>query len=353
MELDFSAQGSAEGQMNPEYQKYIDELPKDQRDQLSDQDKVAMAAFSSASAAIMGPVGPLLVSWFFKGGAAWVQNAMYKAVPSGLRAYGKFDWVSYVIEPVKDEVLKAHAAIIKAQEHSYRLLLEQKGLVRFDQRTPDELLWKNFAKKIKRYDRATEYGPTWGPALDRFSGYTLNLAHRKYGFDKYRNVMLTSSPRRVFAHFPTCEDCMEQQGGVINRCNYCVTLKGVSDRPNEGEPQAVGQALMTAWTTYRLRPLALGYQKALVYTGKALDAYKAEAEAARREYWGSRITDFAQRWATEKTEQQRQEAAQEAAQQRQEAAQEREAGQLRITTGLLLMAALAAGASAYLISRDS
>lgn len=243
---------------NDDSSSWANLLPREEAN-LSKSDKVALYAFTVAATALFGPEAGIIAQWWGEGGGLWVGNAILSVLPEGWKAKGGYTWIDSVIEPGRARAIDVDRTIERAARDAYRLLLEEKGLVNPNDRTPDKLLWKNVRKGIQ----GTEYL--------KFSEYARDKA-RELGYGTFRDVYLGKG---AYIKLWSEEECRKLQGGSISYLPYCVKLQGISNRPDKGEPERVAKAYAFALNTYRLQPKMEGLRQALHEAERAIDALPA------------------------------------------------------------------------------
>jgi len=248
-----------------EYEEFLNEymgsLPKSEQEELKDDEKVALVVFTSAAGALFGPAAAGLTDWWVTGGGKWVGEQIISALPSGWVAQGVFDWVSYVIEPVRAEAIKIDTVIRRAAKESYRRLLEHKDLVPITERTPDYLLWSNIRPLVVEMDPRADH--------DAFELYVDEIA-RSNGYDS--RVDFPMGLENVSCTFFDWKTCMNMQGGRVKDLAYCTSMRGVPRRLDQAaNAQITALQLAEAYDMYRLRHLKAALKEALANTNHVLD----------------------------------------------------------------------------------
>jgi len=191
---------------------------------------------------LFGPGAGAFANWWTSGGAMWVGEGLITVLDAiGVpTAKAVFDWISYVVEPVRAKALDIDHALKLASKKAYRLLLEEKGLVAPDAWTPESLRWEN----------VREFVPTWGPPIKNdFEDYVLDVA-LFLGYGAFRSVQLGVG------------------NSAVKLDGWNVKLQGVNTYG--ASAQSVAKALFTTLDTYRLKPYREALLSALEGAEKAI-----------------------------------------------------------------------------------
>jgi len=237
-----SSSSSSSAPIDPEH------LPGDRIDR-EGTDELAAQAFTAGCTAMGGPAAGMVCDWYTHGGAEWLMEGFMSLLPDSWKAQGTFDWVSYVVEPIRRKAMLVWLAEFQGTKDAYRLLLEQLGYVGKTQRTPDHLLWKNVSKRIK------------DAPPDGFPVFVLKLAREKFGMNDEREYF---DGVQGFAKVRSVTDCRNIMGGVIDWGNYfCVKLDGISATPEESDVKRLGDTLANLLQNARNTPMRQAVQMGL------------------------------------------------------------------------------------------
>lgn len=215
------------------------DLPGDRVDR-DGNDEVAAQAFTAACTAAGGPGAGVLCDWYTHGGAEWIQGAILSALPSQWRAQGVFDWVSYVIEPIRRAAIVAFQAQLDSTDDIYRRMLDRQGLTSPGQWTPEILQWSHVRTRIK------------GTTGKTFREWVYWVAVTHHGLnapaDSFDGV-------KGFAKLRSKADCEQIVGKIGIESLFCTRLDGISQTPRETDITRMGATLKSLYTWARLQPL--------------------------------------------------------------------------------------------------
>jgi len=249
----------------------IDDLPGDRIDREGN-DEVAAQAFTAACTAMGGPAAGGLCDWYTHGGAEWIQNAIMSVLPDSWKAQGVYDWFN-LIDPIRTPAMQVWHAQWVAAEDSYRLLLEKKGLVKPNEKTPEYLLWNN-SKYNKDTGKSEQVGvqrfivsdpkPFYG-----FGYWVRKIADEKFGMNKFSDAMCDDY--KQFVQLKSFDDCVAATGEDNWRSYFCVKLQGISQTPSENDLNTMADCLARVLATRRLDPFKKAQSLALDAASIAID----------------------------------------------------------------------------------
>jgi len=256
----------------------VDNLPGDKIDREGN-DEVAAQAFTAACTAMGGPAAGGLCDWYTHGGAEWIQNAIMSILPDSWKAQGVYDWFN-LIDPIRTPAMQIWHAQWIAAEDSYRLLLEKKGLVKPNEKTPDYLLWSN-----TRYNSDTGQSEQIGVQrfiLDPnpagpFGWWVRQIANEKFGMDKFRDAMCDDY--KQFVQLRSFDDCVAVTGEDNWKSYFCVKLQGISQTPSENDLNVMAKCLSRVLATSRLNPFKKAQVLALDAASIAIDKAVEQQQA--------------------------------------------------------------------------
>lgn len=229
---------------------YVDPsmLPGDRVDRTGN-DEIAAKAFTAACSAMGGPQAGMVCDWYTHGGAEWIQNAIMSLLPSEWKAQGIFDWVSYVIEPIRKVAMQQWQAQLVASKNMYRLMLEQQGIVKPDEWTPAFMQWEQVRGSIK------------GVGTLDFDAWCIQLANEHFRMNEHREAF---DGKQGFAIVRSVDECRAINNGLISWTNYfCTKLDGISGTPEQADVERLGKTLQSLYGWARLKPLQDGITLAL------------------------------------------------------------------------------------------